>query len=444
VTEVLRPRDHAEEVALFRAQLIGSLVNRSFAHGELRAELRKLAKGRYRAPNAPVAKKFGESTLERWYYRFKLGGLEALRPGARNDRGHGRALTDEARALLLDIRQEHPTASAELILRTLVTDGRLAADAVSPATVRRLFAENGLDRRTLSQNAADGGRVRRRWQAEHPGQLWHADVCHGPALRVDGKAVPLRIHAILDDASRYVVAIRACQTEREADMLALYADAVRSCGLPGTLYLDNGSTYSGEALATACGRLGVALVHARPYDPQARGKMERFWRTLRMGLLDHLREPRSLHEVQVFLLAWLERGYHRLPHGGLLGKTPAEIWATHTPVLPEHERLVLALTARGRRRVRKDGTIAVGGLDWESDAGFLAGRLVTIARSLCEPTAAPWIEHEERRIPLRLVDPVANGKKGREPFQPKPGIDAVAFDPARVQLDAWLDRRDEP
>jgi transposase InsO family protein len=314
---------------------------------------------------------------------------------------------------------------------------------VSAATVRRLFADEGLDRATLAQSEQTG-RVRRRWQAEHPGQLWHGDVCHGPALRVDGRSVPLRIHALLDDASRYVVAIRACQTERESDMLALFADAVRSAGLPGTLYLDNGSTYSGEMLATACGRLGTALVHARPYDPQARGKMERFWRTLRIGLLDHLRQPASLHEVQVCLLAWLEREYHVRPHGGLLGRTPGEVWSAHTPTPPDEARLSMALTARGRRRVRRDGTVSIGGVDWECDAGFLAGRLVTIARSLCEPTSPPWIEHEERRIALRPVDPLANARRAREPFRPKPGIDAVAFDPARVRLDAFLGRGGKP
>lgn len=439
MTEDITPVDHAEAVALFRAQIIGPLANRSFQHGELRAELRKLATVPYRRPGSPVTTRFGVSTLERWLYRFRLGGLEALRPGRRSDAGHARALTDEARQLLLDVRCEHPTASAELILSTLVGDGRLENGAVSPATVRRLFAAHGLDRATLAQST-ERGRVRRRWQAERPGQLWHADVCHGPALRVEGRAVPLRIHAILDDASRYVVAIRACSTERESDMLGLLADAVRSAGMPGTLYLDNGSTYSGEMLATACGRLGTALVHAQPYDPEARGKMERFWRTLRVRLLDHLGEPASLHDVQVRLLAWIERDYHHRPHGGLVGKTPAEIWAGHSPVLPDPERLSAALTARGRRRVRKDGTVSIGGVDWECDAGFLAGRLATVARSLAEPTAAPWIEHEGRRLPLVPVDPVANARRPREPFTPKPGIDAVAFDPARVLLDAYVGR----
>jgi transposase InsO family protein len=84
---------------------------------------------------------------------------------------------------------------------------------------------------------------------------------------VDGQSRPLRIHALLDDHSRYVVALQACSNERESEMLALLVRAWRGHGLPEKLYLDNGPTYVGDALYTACGRLGITLVHARPYDP---------------------------------------------------------------------------------------------------------------------------------------------------------------------------------
>ena len=90
-------------------------------------------------------------------------------------------------------------------------------------------------------NFRAGGR-RRRWQTAHPKAFWHADVCHGPSLRIEGRTVPHRIHAILDDASRYIVAIRALSTEREADILALMTDTVRRLGMPERLHFDNGST----------------------------------------------------------------------------------------------------------------------------------------------------------------------------------------------------------
>lgn len=436
--DTLAPRDHAEAVALFRSQLIGPLVTARLEHGELRNELRRLSHVRHVPPGAVRSRTFGVSTLERWLYEYRHGGLEALRPRRRSDAGHARALTEAQRELLCDIRREHPSASAELIVRTLELDGRLEAGRVSASTVRRLFRANGLPR--LPRKAQYDRAARRRWQAERAGQLWHADVCHGPTLHLDGRRTPLRIHAILDDASRYVVALSVCSTEREVEMLELTTRALRRWGgAPSTLYLDNGSTYSGEMLATACARLKVSLVHARPHDPQARGKMERFWRTLRDGCLDHLGQVGRLHDVQVRLLAWLDGHYHRAPHAGLMGRTPETAWTDRELHAVDDAQVSAAMTAHGRRRVRRDGTLSVGGVDWETDQGFLAGRLVRIERNLAEPTEPPVLVYEGRRHPLKYVDAEANGRSRRS-FTPKPGIDAVAFDPTGALLDQMFGR----
>ena len=95
---------------------------------------------------------------------------------------------------------------------------------MSAATLRRIYLENGLDRIA----ARDGARpkTRLRWQAEHPGALWHSDVCLDPSLLIGKEHKPMRIHAILEDASRFVVALEAQHTERELDMLRLMVRAL--------------------------------------------------------------------------------------------------------------------------------------------------------------------------------------------------------------------------
>ena len=162
--DTLTPRDHAEEVALFRAQIIGPVVARgSLARGELRAALKALSRTAFRPPGADRTRTFSPSTLERWLYAFRAGGLQALRPTPRSDTGRARGLTETQRDLLLDIRREHPDATATLILRTLVADGRFEADTVSEETVRRLYKQHGLDRVPLRDGA--GVRTRLRWEA---------------------------------------------------------------------------------------------------------------------------------------------------------------------------------------------------------------------------------------------------------------------------------------
>lgn len=438
----LTPKDPAEAVALYRAQLIGPLVRRALERGDLASALDELSKQRFCPPRSHGARTYSVATLERWYYAFKDGGLDALRPRARSDRGRGRELNDEQKALLLDIRREHPDVSVPVILTTLEADGRLERGAVTPTTLRRFFAERGLDRVALRARSPSG-RARLRWQAERPGALWHGDVCHGAPIVVHGQSRPVRVHALMDDASRYVVAIEAMHAERELDMLSVLVRALRRFGPPDALYLDNGSTYRGEALSLACARMGTALVHARPYDAPARGKMERFWRTLREQCLRLCGALSSLHDLNVRLHAWLDEHYHRAPHGGLVGKTPEQVFyaVPQEPDRFDEQRLRDALTIRARRRVRRDNTLAMDGQDWETSLHFLAGRLVTVGRSLAEPDRAPWIEHEGRTYPLVPVDPVLNARRPRSRASlDEPHSARVPFDPAGALLGQALGR----
>ena len=276
--------------------------------------------------------------------------------------------------------------------------------------------------------------MRLTWQASRPGALWHGDVCHF-ALEVSGDRRPVRIHGHLDDASRYVVALEAFWTEREEDMLTLFVDALRTHGPPDALYLDNGSTYRGEVLATACQRLGILLLHPKPYDLQARGKMERFWRTLREWLLVYCQGEMSLEELNTLLRAFLATRYHQAPHAGLLGRSPASVYRAHkrTDDLDE-AKLRKALEIREPRRVGLDNIVRVGGIAWELDQGFLAGKKVTVVRSMYAPGAAPVVEFEGKRLLLHPVDPIHNARRKRPAHRAPEGSKTVrphvAFNPA--------------
>ena len=442
--DTLSPKTHQEAVAVFRHGLIGALTQAQMDRGQLRAALEQLSHQRFLPPRAKTTRSYSVATLERWYYGFKKFGLTGLLPHVRKDKGRAKQLSPELRALLCDIRREYPSASAQLILRTLVADGRMDKGAASASTLRRLFAQEGLDK--LSLRDGGGAKTRLRWQAERPMALWHGDVCYGPALTIDGKSRPLRIHALMDDASRHVVALEAHHTEREVDMLGLFVRALRRHGKPDALFLDNGSTYRGDTLATACTRLGITLVHARPYDPQARGKMERFWRTAREGCIDFLGSLSSLHDVNVRLLAFIDAHYHCAPHAGLFGQTPGDVFAAAPPSPSGWDEASLreALTTRIRRRVRRDTTVSIDGVDYELDQGHLAGRLVMLCRCLADLSLPPWVEFEGKRLEVHPVDPVKNSRR-RRPLRRPHLAEAVprhtAFDPPKALLDKVTGRR---
>ena len=445
--KAIKAKDHAEEVALFRSTIVGALARKELTKGELKLELEKLSEQRFRAPGSDHTRSFAVSTLERWYYRFKDGGLNALRPIRRSDFGKSKKLTPEMKALLVDIRREHPNAAAALIVHTLKSEGRLAKDTISASGAQRLFRREGLPRRPARETTKDAT-TRLRWEAAKPGALWHGDVCHIKDIFVGKEKKAVRIHALMDDASRFVVTMQARHQEREEDMLELFVAAVRKHGTPDALYLDNGSTYRGDILRVVCGRLDVSLLHARPYDPQARGKMERFWRTAREQCFDFFNENMSLHDINVRLIAYLDEHYHKAPHAGLIGKTPAVIYraAERSSDDVDEKKLRDALTIRVRRRVRSDSTVSLDGVDWELDHGYLAGQVVVAARCLLEKDEAPWIEHEGKQLALHAVDKKLNASIKRPPRlppsmlleRPDPPPD---FDPNRAAMNKLFGKK---
>ena len=414
------PLSRGEETALFRLGIIGDLLARDLHRGELKAELQHRARARYRAPGADVTRQYSWKTLQRWYYTAKKGS-RALQPASRA-KGFALALDDEQRRVLLEVRRAHPSASADLILAEAVRHGLLNKGQVSVPTLRRLYREEGLPRTSMKR--AQRRDTRRRWQAEKPGALWHGDVCHVEVLFADGSRRMVRVHALLDDASRRVLALEVFDTEREKDMLLLFCTALLDHPACGILYLDNGSCYRGKVLAAACARLDIRLVHARPYDAAARGSMERFWRTMRQQVTDHLGVLTDVHQLRVALWAWLDRHYHRRPHGGLMGDTPMRAWRAGLRTLPAPltaRQLAEALEVTETRKVAKDATLSVDGVTYEIAGRHLTGKTIEIVIDPLTDTVLR-AQHQGRDVPIGLCDPKANSRRSRPEASDEPTI----------------------
>lgn len=420
----------AEAKALFRLGIVGDLLTRDLSKGALEAELRERAKARYRPPNAPASRTYHWKTLQSWYYAAKKG-LSALRPASRK-RGYGLSLDPVRRELLLQIRREHPSASARLILETAVSQGVVDPGQLSVSTLRRLFQAHDLPRSSASR--ADR-RDRRRWVATRPCALWHADVCHVWVRDATGLPRKLYVHGILDDHSRYVVGLEARDSEREADLLSVLCGALLRVPAPEILYVDNGACYRGEVLALIADRLGIKLIHARPYDPQARGKMERFWRTLRTQCTDHLPQGSSLHDANHALWAWLDTDYHPSPHAGLMAETPIKRFHAGIVDLPgarTQQDLARALEVPVTRKVAGDATFTVEGRLYEVAGRHLRNKTLDL---VLDPfTDMPLrASYQGQPVVFGPCDPAANRHRRRAAPAPAPAP-TVPFDPIAALL----------
>jgi putative transposase len=432
--------NHAEQVALFRHGVVGDLVTSDLEVGDLQAELKKRAKRRYRPPGSTVTRTYHWKTLQRWLYDAREG-FAALQPESRA-RGFGLALESETRELLLDMRREHPNAAADLILCEAVRHGVVAKDTISVPTLRRLFVRADLPR--VPRNRAEKRRDRRRWEADRPCRIWHADVCHVWRREPDGAAVKVYVHGLLDDCSRFCPGLEGREGETENDLLALMVEALLRYPAPDVLYVDNGSTYRGDLLTVALSKLGIRVVHPDPYDPEARGKMERFWRTLRQRLLDFQRPAMSLQELNAAMLAWLDTDYHVRKHGGLLGETPQRRFrdGIRTLAAPRTlSELAAVLVVPRKATIRKDATFSVDGVLYEVRGRHLANKRLDLA--LDPFTGLPiGARHDGKDIPFSRCDPAANARRSRGEVQ-NTVVPSTRFDRIAGLLAAARTVRDE-
>ncbi len=196
-------------------------------------------------------------------------------------------------------------------------------------------------------------------------------------------------------------------------MIDLLVRAIRRYGAPRVLYLDNGSTYRGEMLELVCARLSIRLVHAKPYDPEARGKMERFWRTLREQCLMFVGSQKTHDDVQMDMQRFLDQSYHPRAHSSLLGQSPNQVWRNARLRTVREDELAQALEVRRPVLVRNDGSVMHESQFFQVPKTFLCGKKAILVTSLYDPRRV-YLEFDDKRFALTRVDAVHNGVSGRK------------------------------
>jgi transposase InsO family protein len=407
-------------VALFRYSVLGPLVSRAdLQRGELKATLRELAARHYDIPGSRHSR-LSEKTIEGWFYEWRRGGIEALVPKARSDRGQSK-IAPEVQEKILAAKREKPRRSIRAIRRLLEQRGTVAKGELSRSAIHRLLKAHGLSRMSGSASEPEEHRA---YVAEHAGDIWYGDVMHGPSVPMAGRMRKAYLVSLMDDASRLLAHSAFCPGETALDIEAVLKQAVLKRGLPKKLVLDNGPAYRAKTLQGICARLSIHLVYCRPYAPQGKGKLERWHRTFRNQFLSELDTSRlsDLGDLNARLWAWLESVYHQTPHTGLDGRTPLQRYQQDLPRIRTlgtlAERIDALFHHRVRRKVRKDGTVSYQGTAFEVPYA-LSGRWV---RLVVDPHASQVIGVEDDDgQPLGAATPldaVANVQRRRR--KPKP------------------------
>ena len=205
------------------------------------------------------------------------------------------------------------------------------------------------------------------------------------------------------------------------------------------LFVDNGPNYRSRALDLACARLGIVLIHARPFDPAGKGKIERWLRTVREQFLSRLapEDLRSLDALNAKLREWIEGKYHRTPHHGLGGDTPLERWARHGGEVRHVDHgmdLGDLFMVEKRRKVRKDRTVRLDGRVYEAEARLIGERVILRYDPAAPPSRPVQVIHEGQGAGVAtLLDLHANARVRRK--APRNALSFRDLDPDRIDTD---------
>ncbi len=401
----------SEKIALFRYGLIATLVLERLSRGELMRRARELAALQYEIPFSERTT-ISVGTLLKWAGRYRKGGLEALGPKRRRDRGQSRVISPQLAQLIERLMRENPHRTGTTLLRELALSE--ADDPTTPplsaATLYRFLKEQGLTQKQLLAPPAH-----KKFEAEFANQIWQSDMMFGPYIpRPGGGKQQAMLYAILDDASRLIAHAQFYADQGLESLLDCTRQAVAARGIPVRLYVDNGKVYRSAQLARIAATLGILIVHTPPYQPEGRGKIERFFRSVREQFLASLdlKHVTGMEDLNTRLDAWIQNAYHRAPHGGLpANTTPLQRWQRdieRVRQLPPSTDVRRLFFYRLDRVVRRDSTFLLQKCFYEAPA-HLAGHKVEVRFDPLDPAQVDVFSDGAFQGAARLADPVANG-----------------------------------
>lgn len=396
-----------EDMALWRYGVIAQLLHRTDDSPSLNRELRALSMRTFFTPTGQE-KQLSVDTLRLWLYRYKAQGITGLSNKVRKDFG-GTRIPDEIKDALIILRKEHPLFTIKRMLIELQKQKLWNGSVPSRAAIYRFTSAQNLNRSDVPPPEA----IR---SFEYPffGDLWSADFLHGPLVKDGVHQRKTYLHAIIDDATRYVVAAEFHLAENTESLLSDMMKAIMRFGVPRRFYTDNGAAFRSNHLRMVAAKMKIALPHTPPYKPRGRGKIERFFRTVRDGFLTG-RPKTTLRVLNDDLMQWIDQ-YHKAIHSKLNMSPLNRKLDDQGPPLPRIDPIVNIndlFRMNITKKVNADGCVHLFGNRYEVKDSY-PGEVIEIYY-------VPWNKEHiltgPDRLPAKLLDTHSNAKRFDKPIR---------------------------
>ena len=367
------------QLALFRFGLISPLLPLT-EEGKLKEKIQEQADRIWTLPDGRL-RKFGFSTIEAWYYAYKRGGLDVLKDKQRHDKGTYRAINEPLISEIEVILNQHPKLSSANIIELLVEKKIVVDSFPSDTTLYRYIRSQ---RPPKTQQTC--GKERRAFEAPHAGSLWQTDIMYGPHVTFRTKAHRYQqkqtyLVAIIDDHSRLCCHAEFYLEQTLASVIDTFKKACQKRGVPERFYCDHGQVFISSQLSRIGAVIGSVILHPQVRDAAAKGKIERFFKTVRDSFLNKLMNldpPKTLELLNQKFASWIETSYNNKHHSGI-GQSPMQKWllsAHNIRLLPLNDDSELLFMLEVKRKVKKDGTFSLHASIFETQCSLVGKQIL--------------------------------------------------------------------
>lgn len=406
-------RDEAKnKIALFRYGLISSLVNNTYEEKSMEEYYRKTASKSYILNGKEI--KVRASTIKGWYINYKKFGFDGLIPKTRTDLNTSRKLTLDAQQKIIDYKKDYPHISGTLIYQKLIEEGYINQSIVSKSTVLKFIRDNYL-------LFGDDGKIdRRAFEMEFANQMWDADTSHGPYLTINNKKIKTYLIALIDDASRLITSAKFYYEDNAINFQNTFKEGLKKYGIPKRIFLDNGKTYKNEQLSIICASCGMELIYTKPYSPQSKAKIERWFHTMKETWMRGINwiDIKNIDELNDMLNDFVNE-YNNKNHSSLTNNgvniSPKERWFKDQNQIRkiDNNQIDENFLHTAYPTIRADSIAHIKKIEYEVPTKYI-GKKVTVKYDFQDRSKA-WIYDNGKKIEaIHIVDKIANSKIKRK------------------------------
>lgn len=401
------------EIALFRYGLISPLITDTYEENSKEEYYRKVASKKYVINGKEY--QFSSGTIKNWYSDYKKDGYNGLIPKTRCDLASSRKLNEEAKNKIVEYKSQYPHISGTLIYNKLIQEGYINPNNVCLGTVLKYIRDNKL---MFSETENID---RRAFVMEFSNSCWQADTSHGPYLTINGKKVLTYLIAIIDDASRMIVGAKFFFNDNSINLQEVLKSAIKKYGVPKKLFVDNGATYKNGQFNIICATLGLVLIHARPFSGQSKGKIERFFHTMKASWMRGLNwnEIKSLEELNELLQDFINQ-YNTKPHSSLKDENdelicPNTRWFKDANLIKKLDNnfIDIAFLHTAYPRVRSDAIAYIKSHEFEVDMKYI-GKKITVKYNPLDYSEAWIYDNNKLTEKIKIVNKIDNSKVKRK------------------------------